>query len=133
MYKFASNQYCCSWTLTTLLSPQQQDAPLPSDAAQRQFPSSSSIARTSDLSGAFVPSGSTSFPPNDEMDVRWSCDHQRTLSSRLLLVTDQATSRRSTQGHAQERGYERKEVPSSNEGEKERLQDKQIGSPPVDN
>ena len=62
MYKLASNQYCCSWTLTTLLSPQQHDTPLLWDAAQRQFPSSSSLPRTSDLSGAFVPS-STSFPP----------------------------------------------------------------------
>ena len=61
--------------------------------------------------------------------MRWSCDHQRTLSSRRLLVTEQANSRRSTQGRTQERAYERKEVPSSNEGKKERLLDKQISSP----
>ena len=59
------------------------------------------------------------FHHNDEMDVRWSCDHQRTLSSRRLLVTEQANSRRSTQGRAQDRAYERKEVPSSNKGKKD--------------
>ena len=59
------------------------------------------------------------FHHNDEMDVRWSCDHQRTLSSRRLLVTEQANSRGSTQGRAQERAYERKEVPSSNKGKKD--------------
>ena len=59
------------------------------------------------------------FHQNDEMDVRWSCEHQRTLSSRRLLVTEQANSRRSTQGRAQERAYERKEVPSSNKGKKD--------------
>ena len=69
------------------------------------------------------------FHHNDEMDVRWSCDHQRTLSSRRLLVTEQANSRRSTQERTQERAYERKEVPSSNAGKKERLLDKQISSP----
>ena len=47
---------------------------------------------------------------DDEIDVRWSCDHQRTLSSRRLLVTERADRRRSTQGRAQERAYERKEV-----------------------
>ena len=88
------------------------------------------------LRGSFLPplplpepaiSLATSYPValpfhhNDEMDVRWSCDHQRTLSSRRLLVTEQANSRRSTQGRAQERAYERKEVPSSNKGKKERL------------
>ena len=66
------------------------------------------------------------FHQNDELDVRWSCDHQRTLSSRRLLFTEWANGRRSTQGRAQERAYEQKEVPSSNEGKKERLLDKQI-------
>ena len=69
------------------------------------------------------------FYHNDEMDVRWrwSCDHQRTPSSRRLLVTEQANSCRSTEGRTQE--GERKEVSSSNEGKKERLLDKQISSP----
>ena len=127
MYKFASNQHCCSWTLTTLLSPQQHDAPLPSDAAQRQFPSSSSLARTISLAPSYPVA--LPFYHNDEMNVRWSCGHQRTLSSRRLLVTEQANSRRFTQGRAQERAYERKEVPSSNKGKKERLLGKQISSP----
>ena len=50
------------------------------------------------------------FHHNDEMDVRWCCDHQRTLSSRRLLVTEQANSRRSTQGRAQERARAKRSV-----------------------